>query len=89
LLNSTYDLKKSVKFQEFWKLEFDEFMKTLKVKLSLSQKEELLEFFEKHKKELTELDNQIQQIDNDIDEMVFDLYELTPEERQIVLDSTK
>jgi hypothetical protein len=77
----------SKKLQSFWKLDFDDFTKELKVKnLSLEKKEVLLNFFEKKKAEVLQLKQQIDDLDKEIDEMVFDLYGLTEEERKIVLN---
>ena len=46
-------------------------------------------FFEERKKEALELKTKIDTLDEEMDSMIFDLYELTEDERQIVLDSTK
>jgi len=90
LLISEYHIEKpSNKLQSFWELDFDTFVKELKVKnLSLEKKEELLNFFEKKKDELLRLKQQIDDLDKKIDDMVFDLYGLTEEERSIVLSET-
>lgn len=88
LLASKYWLKKiSKKLQAFYELEFQEFKKQLKIKkLSLEDEEELLSYFTKKKTQLLELKAKIDATDREIDEMVFDLYELTDEERKVVLD---
>jgi hypothetical protein len=90
-INHEYNLKKySKKLQSFWKLDFDEFIKELKTtKISLDKKSELITFFEERKKEALELKTKIDTLDEEMDSMIFDLYELTEDERQIVLDSTK
>ena len=76
----------SKKLQSFYELEFPEFKKQLKLKkLSLTEEEELLARFTKKKNELLELKSQIDATDREIDEMVFDLYGLTDEEREVVL----
>lgn len=89
LIQSEFDIEKiSQKLGKFHELDFDEFVKALKLKkLSLDKKEELLEFFEKHKKELVEVKNRIDATDKEIDEMVFDLYGLSDEERGLVLNN--
>jgi hypothetical protein len=46
-----------------------------------------LSYFTKKKKEFLEIKGQIDATDREIDDMVFDLYGLTGEERKIVLDS--
>lgn len=47
---------------------------------------ELMRYFEKEKTEILVLKNKIDETDKEIDDMVFDLYELTEEERKVVLD---
>ena len=88
LLKHEYKIEKIPrKLEAFWNLDFDDFVKTLKIKnLSLDQKSELLDFFEKNKKELAELKAEIDKQDSIIDDMVFDLYGLTEKEKQIVLN---
>jgi hypothetical protein len=88
LLQERYSLKKDkAKLQSFCGLVFSDFKKQLKVKkLSLEDEEELLSYFTKKKTQLLELKAQIDATDREIDEMVFDLYGLTDEERKIVLD---
>ena len=75
------------KLEKWWELDFAEFLKETKIKVSLAEQEELLTYFETRKKEITEIDTQIRKTDAEIDEMVFDLYGLTEEERAIVLGS--
>jgi hypothetical protein len=85
LLNAEYgtgDILK--KIRRWWQLDFSDFTKSLKINLSLSQKDELLQFFDKYKTELQALDDEIQKIDNEIDQLVYKLYDLTPEEIQTV-----
>ena len=87
LLQSEYWLEKiPKKLQKFTELDFDTFKKTLKIKnLSLDKKEELMTYFNKKHAALSELKSQMDTLDVEIDEMVFDLYGLTDEEREIVL----
>jgi len=89
LIQSEFSIEKTTKkLEKFYELDFDGFIKELKLKkLSLEKKEELLAFFEKYKKELIGLKNQIDATDKEIDEMVFDLYGLSKEEREIVMKS--
>ena len=89
LLQHEYELKKiSKKLQKYWELDFDEFVKQLKGKdLSLDKKSELMEFFDKNKIQAVELKEKIDVTDREIDQMVFDLYGLTEDEREIVLNN--
>ena len=59
-------------------------LKKQKLTLSLSQQDEWEEYFTKCKNECQDLKSQIAATDAEIDSRVFDLYGLTPEERQIV-----
>jgi hypothetical protein len=75
------------KLQNWYTLTFAEFLKELsklKVTLSLSQKAEWEEYFTKEQAAAQALQNQIATTDKAIDQMVYKLYELTPEEIAIV-----
>jgi hypothetical protein len=67
----------SKKIEEFWKLDFGEFLTELekqKVQLSLNKKEELQDYFEDKKTKVLELETQINQIDEQIEGVVKGLY---------------
>lgn len=90
LIKSEFDISKlPVKLNRWWVLDVNEFLVTLRLNLSLQQKDELLQLFEKYKKECVELDTQIQKTDQEIDQLVYKLYKLMPEEIAIVEESTK
>jgi hypothetical protein len=81
------------KLQNFEKLEFEEFAKEYakakKIKFAdkLAErnfKNEWLAMFENDKKEVLELQNQINKTDKEIDNMVYKLYGLSEEEIRIV-----
>ena len=79
--------KPSTKLQKFRELDFTSFVKTLNLKkLPMDTEAELMRYFEKEKTEILVLKNKIDETDKEIDDMVFDLYELTEEERKVVLD---
>lgn len=85
LIQSEFNIEKwSTKLNKWWTLDFSDFVKALKVNLTLTQKDELLQLFDKYRIELAELDNQIQKTDQQIDELVYKLYNLTPDEIAIV-----
>jgi hypothetical protein len=90
LIQSEFDIKKSENLKETWfEVEFSEFSKALEKlikpdKLSLSQKSEWMQHFEKEKSKALELKNRINLIDHEIDQKVYELYELTPEEIKLV-----
>jgi predicted DNA binding protein len=56
-------------------------------KLTLAQQDEWEDYFNQYRQAYQELSAQIQTTDNEIDNKVFDLYGLTPEEREIVLNA--
>ena len=73
----------SNKLKEFYSLSFGDFLQELKKqKVSLFKKDEyeLMELFESEKKKALDLKSQIEQTDREINQMVYDLYDLTPEE---------
>lgn len=87
-ISTKYKIEKVTrKLEKWWELDFAEFMKELKAKISLEEQEELIGYFSKRKSEITEIVKQINTTDEEIDEMVFELYWLTEEEKRVVLES--
>jgi len=85
LIKHEYSIERITrKLDKFYELEFDDFMDQLKVDLNMSKKAELLDFFEKNKKELLKLKEEIDNTDNMINEMVYRLYGLSEEEIGVV-----
>ena len=86
-ISSKFWLEKlSTKLSKFYDYDFATFLKELKaVKLSMSEEAELMEFFETKKSEIVSLKNRIDATDREIDEMVFELYGLSEEERAVVM----
>ncbi|MCT7604407.1 Eco57I restriction-modification methylase domain-containing protein [Aliarcobacter butzleri] len=85
--------KLTTKLQKFEELEFDDFIKeyTKAKKIKFADKLEERNFkndwkalFESDKKEVLEIQNQINQTDKEIDQMVYKLYDLTQDEIKIV-----
>jgi uncharacterized membrane protein len=72
------------KLSKWWVLEFSDFVFALKLKLTFQQKDELLSLFEKYRGECLKLDNEIKKADNEIDQLIYKLHNLTPEEIKIV-----
>ena len=62
-------------------------LKKQKIKLTLVQQDEWEEYYNQYREACQELTAQISATDNEIDNRVFDLYGLTPEERNIVLNN--
>ncbi len=83
------------KLQNWHELDFSDFIKELNKAIKktggaqLTKKDEFewLEVFEENKEKAQTLQNQITQTEKEIDTMVYDLYELTPEEREIIENS--
>ncbi|WP_044109216.1 Eco57I restriction-modification methylase domain-containing protein [Xylanibacter brevis] len=76
--------------QVFDQLDFKGFvaeLKKQKIKLTLVQQDEWEDYFNQYRQACQELSEQIKVTDNEIDNRVFDLYGLTTEEREIVLNS--
>jgi len=65
----------------------DEFIKQFNVKLTMDKKGELLDFFEKNKKEILEILEKINKTNEEINEIVFTLYNITKEEKEIIIQS--
>ncbi len=83
-------IKITTALQTFDQLDFKGFvaeLKKQKIKLTLVQQDEWEDYFNQHRQTCQELSAQIKATDNEIDNKVFDLYGLTPEEREIVLNS--
>ncbi len=85
--------KLTKKLENFEELEFDDFIKeyTKSKKIKFADKLEERNFkndwkalFENDKKEVLEIQNQINQTDKEIDQMVYKLYDLTEDEIKIV-----
>ena len=82
-------VKVTTALQTFNQLDFKAFvaeLKKQKIKLSLVQQDEWEEYFNQYKSACNEISGQIAATDNEIDQRVFDLYGLTPEEQQIVME---
>ena len=83
-------IKITIALQTFDQLDFKGFVSELKkqkIKLSLVQQDEWEDYFNQYRQACEELSEQINTTDNEIDQRVFDLYGLTPEEREIVKNS--
>lgn len=94
LLKSDIFVEKISRNLENWYyLKFNEFIQEVEKhikpkKLSLQQKSEWMKYFETEKTKAMALKDQIKKTDNEIDQMVYQLYNLTPEEIALVEAST-
>ena len=81
-------VKITTALQAFNQMDFAGFvaeLKKQKIKLSLVQQDEWEEYFDQYRQACLELSEQIKTTDNEIDQRVYDLYGLTPEERDVVM----
>ena len=88
LIENLEGVKITTALQTFDQMDFAGFvaeLKKQKIKLSLVQQDEWEEYFNQYREACQELTAQISATDNEIDNRVFDLYGLTPEEREIVM----
>ncbi|CAN5667095.1 TaqI-like C-terminal specificity domain-containing protein [soil metagenome] len=74
----------TTKLNKWWNLGFTEFTKAVNTKLSLQQKDELIQLYEKYRKECADLEEKISRTEHEIDQLVYKLYGLTEEEISIV-----
>jgi len=92
LLQSKYVLDKvSGKLENWNQLDFSDFLKELKkqkIKLSLSEQAEWMEYFETEKEKALIIQAEIDRTDVEIDKIVYELYGLTDEEVAIVEAAT-
>lgn len=88
LLQSKLEIEKvSRKLQNWYKLEFKGFLKELKkskTQLGLAEEAEWMQYFKEQKLKAQDLQMQIETIEQQIDKMVYELYELNEEEIKIV-----
>jgi uncharacterized coiled-coil protein SlyX len=93
LLKSNHPIKKETnKINEFYKYEFKDLLNELnkqKIEVKLSLQSELLDTFNKFKNEIIYLKEQIDNTDEKIDQLIYKLYELTPEEIKLIENSVK
>lgn len=81
--------KLTKKLENFYEGDFKDFLAELKkqkVSLSLAQQDEWEPYFKEYKEKILTVKGEIERTDKEIDEMVFDLYGLSEEERKIVLN---
>lgn len=93
LIQSKYEIEKlTTKLQNWYKLDFKQFLSELKKKkvaLSLTEEAEWMSYFKEKKAEAQELKAKIDATDNEIDLMVYKLYDMTYDEVLIVDPETK
>jgi hypothetical protein len=87
-IKGEYNLDKiNTKLEEWYTLPFDSFTKELeklKVKLTSTHKFDLKPLFDREASKQMAIKTEIETTDREIDQMVYKLYDLTPEEIKIV-----
>ena len=68
----------------WWRFDFADFIKVFKVKLNMSQKDELIELWNSYQPQLLTIEAAINALEREIDQKVYELYNLTPDEIAIV-----
>ena len=92
LTNKFEEIKISKKLEKWYELSFTDFQKELikqKIKLSLSDESEWMDFFEEQVKLYSISSQSVNDIEKQIDQMVYELYGLSEEEVRIVEESVK
>ncbi len=87
-----YQITANKKIQHVAQLGWNELVEILgkqKVKLPLPQKEELQKWFRSRQKEIVELGKKVEVLNKQIDEEVFQLYQLSEAERELVLGAIR
>ncbi len=72
------------RLNHWWTLDLTAFLKAVGNKLSLTQKDEFVALYDKYRSDLLALHNEIQKIDLEVNQLVYQLYDLTPDEVAIV-----
>lgn len=86
-IESNLSVKMTNKLQNFYDFSFKIFideLKKQKVNLTLKEQEEWEEYFDSHKKEITDMQQKIAEKDKEIDKNVFQLYNLSNSEIQCI-----
>ena len=93
LIESRFEnISNNRKINSWQKLDFGEFLKELKklkIKLSLKEAAEWMQYFNEQKQKAVELKTEIDKTDREIDQMVYELYGLTKDEIKIVEEEDK
>jgi len=81
------------KIKSFFKLDFIEFMneiqKVSSITLSLKEQDEWEDYFDEYKQKLLDINEKIVKTENEIDEMVYALYDISEEEQKIIENNTE
>jgi hypothetical protein len=85
LVMSEFELEKwPANLGNWWNLDFDPLLKKLKLKLSLQQKDEFYSLYQKYQEECLENKTEIVRLENEIDQLAYEVYKLTSEEIRLL-----
>ena len=88
IVKLNFSLKKvSQKLAVFYTLKFGDFLKELKQEETPPIQLKWLKLFEEQQKQLLEIENEINKTDNEINNLVYSLYNLSDEEIKIIEES--
>lgn len=91
LININREIIINTKIQNFEKLDFidfaDEIINKQKIEFSLDKQDEWEDYFNNAKEKCLEIQSQIKQLDDKINKLVYELYNLNPEEINIIENS--
>lgn len=82
---NNYEIAKiSTALNEFYNLDFKEFLKLTKLKIDMSKQGDLLKFFNNYKQQCQTLNEQIVKTESKINQAVYKLYELNDDEIKMI-----
>ena len=85
LIGGSFEIQKwPRKLNEWYMLDFNAFIKGLRLQLDMHQRDNLLTLFEQYSLQLIGLQAQCEKLNSKIDEIVYQHYHLTPEEIRMV-----
>ena len=87
-VSGTFHIVVNTKISNIIKIEFEEFKQGIESlaikKLSLDEQDKWDRYFQRHKSGLIVLANNIESVENELDELVYALYDVTEKERQLI-----
>ena len=85
-VNSAFHITKNQKINEFYEINFIEFLKEVRmlspIQLSLKEQDEWERYFEEYKEDLCNLRAHINKLQRDVDELVYAIYGLSSDEKR-------
>jgi hypothetical protein len=85
VIKTYVSFEKAPKSDEFFNLDLSEILDNSKSIVDFSQREELTKFFNSEKEKALDLVQKIEDVDREVNDDIFDIYNLTPDERKYVI----